>query len=119
MTQRQARESSSRFVLCGDPRFGWNGDTGFVVEKRQRWPVSGNMESTKEFARNLREAGNAVDANGKRNEKQHLYRNVIAVLAGHEHVHRVDKIRKSVMQYITVPGFEGGLRRVTVEDMRN
>ncbi len=87
--------------VCGDPRWGWDADTNFETERRDRWPKGGNLLSTETFVRRVIEAPSLV-----------------ATLCGHIHEERVDTINDRVSQYVTAPGFQGACRLVTVEASR-
>lgn len=39
--------------VCGDPRWGWETDTNFETERRDRWPVAGNLPSTEAFVQRV------------------------------------------------------------------
>eukprot|EP00397_Hematodinium_sp_SG-2012_P038904 GEMP01042394.1.p1 GENE.GEMP01042394.1~~GEMP01042394.1.p1 ORF type:complete len:274 (+),score=33.02 GEMP01042394.1:362-1183(+) len=118
--------SKSKAVLMGDAKFGWNHDPSWMIEKRERWPKSGNMPSTTRFLNNLIHVHGAPGGN------------LIAILAGHEHISRTDRISQEAMQYITRGGkrrvaslhsssiyrygtyvFEGGYRIVRIQDLRH
>ena len=43
---------------------------------------------------------------------------LLAILAGHEHVSRIDDLSSQCKQYVTLPAFEGGHRKVVIEDLR-
>eukprot|EP00392_Amoebophrya_sp_AT5.2_P016518 g16784.t1 len=102
-------KDSNKFkhVLCGSPKFGWEHDTGYQVERRQRWPRGGNDKSTVKFVDEIL-TKYAVGRGG----------GVIAILAGHEHLGRVDEVSAGCKQYVSLPGFEGGRREILVEDWR-
>lgn len=102
-------------VLCGDPRYSQAGDRGWQVERRERWPPGGASAAT---ARLLDELPRLAAPRGP----------LLAVLAGHEHLHRADVLgppclacpeREGLVQYVSLPGFEGGHRIVQVRDERS
>jgi predicted phosphodiesterase len=81
---------------CGDPSWGWETDRNFSIERRERWPKSGNLKSTTDF----------VERIGKTT-------NLIAVLAGHTHKARADKLSESAAQYVAQAACNGGSRLIT------
>mmetsp|Transcript_23479 Transcript_23479/g.43255 ORF Transcript_23479/g.43255 Transcript_23479/m.43255 type:complete len:402 (+) Transcript_23479:106-1311(+) len=123
-------------VLCGDPRYGWDNDNTWHIERRQRWPRSGTSVSTKRFIEDLTNRFGVPRGP------------LLGVLSGHEHVHRADALGASrtsaltcqrgeplqcedvagyqpgtplhegLVQYVTEAGFHGGHRLVEVRDAR-
>ncbi|MCX6899869.1 MAG: metallophosphoesterase [Verrucomicrobia bacterium] len=81
---------------CGHPSWGWETDRNFAIERRERWPKSGNLQSTTEFVQRVRKTGNLV-----------------AVLAGHTHKARTDKLSDSAVQYVAQATCDGGSRLIT------
>jgi UDP-2,3-diacylglucosamine pyrophosphatase LpxH len=81
---------------CGDPLWGWETDRNFSIERRERWPKSGNLKSTTDFANRVGKTAN-----------------LIAVLAGHTHKARTDKLSDSATQYVTQAAYDGGSRLIT------
>ena len=86
---------------CGNPSWGWDTDRNFAIERRERWPKSGNMKSTTDFVDRVRKT-----------------ENLIAVLAGHTHKARTDKLSDSATQYVTQAACDGGSRFVTFAPLR-
>jgi predicted MPP superfamily phosphohydrolase len=84
--------------LCGDPRWGWDADRNYQIERRERWSKTGNRQSTLEFVARVKTAPNLV-----------------AVLAGHTHRNAEVRLSDSAMQYVTRAACDGGYRRVTFE----
>ena len=91
-----ANTGASASSCCGNPVWGWETDHGFAIERRERWSKSGNLKSTTDF----------VDRVGKTG-------NLIAVLAGHTHKARAEKLSDSAVQYIAQAACNGGSRLVT------
>ena len=83
---------------CGDPRWGWETDKNYVIERRRRWPKSGNLSSTVAFVDRV-----------KRTE------NLVAVLAGHIHVPSEERLSESAMQYVTAAAYDGSYRLVALQ----
>ncbi len=79
--------------LCGDPAWGAKRDRNWETERRERWPVTGNLPSTEEFLSCVASSPNLV-----------------AVLCGHIHESRVDRVSDVANQYVTAPGFARGHR---------
>ncbi len=86
---------------CGNPDWGWDQDKGFELERRQRWPKSGNSPATVDFVNTLPAAGNLV-----------------AVLTGHHHQSRATWLSGTAVQYVTAAGFGGGSRLITLTPRR-
>ena len=85
-------------VACGDPRWGWEKDKNYVIERRQRWSKSGNLPSTVAFVERV-----------KRTE------NLVAVLAGHIHVPWEERLSDSAMQYVTAAAYDGSSRLIILQ----
>eukprot|EP00403_Amphidinium_massartii_P005473 CAMPEP_0178373156 /NCGR_PEP_ID=MMETSP0689_2-20121128/1720_1 /TAXON_ID=160604 /ORGANISM="Amphidinium massartii, Strain CS-259" /LENGTH=407 /DNA_ID=CAMNT_0019993095 /DNA_START=101 /DNA_END=1321 /DNA_ORIENTATION=+ len=128
--------SNTMQILCGDPRYGWDNDRTWNVERRQRWPRSGTSASTKRFIDDLVHRFGVPQGP------------LLAVLGGHEHDHRADALGASrtltlscklgeplqcesatgfeadvplhegLVQYVTEAGFRGGYRLIEVRDAR-
>ena len=81
---------------CGDPRWGWDADLTYQIERRQRWSKSGNLKSTVDFV-----------------ERVKTTPNLVAVLAGHTHRARADRLSPSAVQYVAQAACDGGSRLVT------
>ncbi|MBN2376176.1 MAG: metallophosphoesterase [Sedimentisphaerales bacterium] len=94
-------------MQCGNPDWGSEVDKGYKIERRQRWPKEGNLKSTMEFVKAVASADNLV-----------------AVLCGHTHAARADKVNPlaypeissaGAMQYVVRAGAVGGYRVVYFE----
>ncbi|MCX6908484.1 MAG: metallophosphoesterase [Verrucomicrobia bacterium] len=81
---------------CGDPSWGWETDRSYAIERRERWSKRGNLKSTTDFVDRVGKAGN-----------------LIAVLAGHTHKARADKLSDSATQYVAQAACNGGSRLIT------
>ncbi len=86
---------------CGDPRWGWDSDRNYQIERRERWSSRGNLPSTVEFVRRVKSTPN-----------------LIAVLAGHTHRARADRLSTSAVQYVVRAACDGGSRLLTFEPSR-
>lgn len=84
-------------AACGHPRWGWETDKNYDVERRERWPKSGNLPSTVAFVDRV-----------KRTE------NLVAVLAGHIHVPWVERLSDPAVQYGTAAAYDGSSRVITL-----
>ena len=73
-------------------------DKNYIVERRERWPKSGNLPSTVAFVERV-----------KRTE------NLVAVLAGHIHVPWEERLSESAMQYVTAAAYDGSSRLITMQ----
>jgi predicted MPP superfamily phosphohydrolase len=96
---------SFRSLQCGHPNWGSQRDRNYKIERRQRWPETGNFKSTMGFVRQVAQSNNLV-----------------AILCGHIHSARVDRVTPlafpettspSALQYTTRAGAVGGHRLVT------
>lgn len=81
---------------CGDPRWGWDTDRNFTIERRERWPKGGNLKSTEAFLKHTQTAGN-----------------LIAVLAGHTHRAHAEELSASAVQYVARAACDGAYRLVS------
>jgi len=79
--------------LSGDPAWGAETDRNWETERRERWPTTGNLPSTKDFLADVAAAPQ-----------------VVAVLCGHIHEARVDPVSATANQYVVAPGYAGGCR---------
>lgn len=123
-------------VRCGDPRYGHDGDTGWQVERRERWPREGAPPATQRFLEDL--VRRFAAPHGP----------LVGILSGHEHTHRADTLGKTwtapcggdespqcehrggdglnpnepvhegLVQYVTHAACDGGHRIVEVRDAR-
>ncbi|MDA0709279.1 MAG: metallophosphoesterase [bacterium] len=78
--------------LCGNPAWGYATDRNYAVERRERWPISGNLPSTTAFLETVKTTPNLV-----------------AILCGHTHQNR-EAAHSNAVQYETRAGFLGGYR---------
>ena len=94
-------------IQCGNPDWGSKADKGFEIERRQRWPEEGNLKSTMDFVKAVASSDNLV-----------------AVLCGHTHQPRVDKVTPLAFpevssvwaeQYVVRASAVGGYRLVYFE----
>ena len=79
----------------GDPRWGAEYDEYYKNEKRERWPESGNKGTTCQFLTEILEC-----------------KNLLAILAGHDHSAKAAKINPSAYQYLTKASYSGAYRYV-------
>ncbi len=89
-----------RVNTCGDPRWGYESDRNFEVERRLRWSKSGNLKSTTEFLSFVKSAPN-----------------LIAVITGHTHRARVDTLNSNLLQYRTQAAYSGAHRIIKFEPL--
>merc|ERR1712232_160280 len=75
---------NTKDIICGDPRFGFLGDTGWQVERRERWPHGGTSRSTMQFLEDLMHRFAAPHGP------------LLAILSGHEHLHRADALGNTI-----------------------
>lgn len=131
-----ATPKNAKEVLCGDPRYTHDSDRGWHVERRERWPRSGSSASTLAFLEDL--VHRFAAPRGP----------VLAVLGGHEHIHRADALgpgrpvamecddrvpprctgnghrfglplHEGMVQYVTPAASEGGHRILNIRDARS
>ena len=69
---------------CGDPAWGWDTDTNYEIERRERWPKEGNLPSTMAFVDMVKKS-----------------KNLCAILAGHIHKAHEEVVSETAVQYIT------------------
>ncbi|MBN2416003.1 metallophosphoesterase [bacterium] len=82
-------------ATCGDPRWGWDMDKNYEVERRERWSRGGNSAYTVQFLEAVRACPTLV-----------------AILAGHTHKPAAGRISETAVQYITGRSADGGHRQV-------
>jgi predicted MPP superfamily phosphohydrolase len=81
-------------MSCGHPDWGWESDRGFEIERRQRWPKTGNLPSTVEFVREVVSSPH-----------------VVGTFAGHWHrFHSASW--KDFHQHLALPAFSGQSRMI-------
>ena len=94
-------------ILCGNPDWGSKTDRNYKIERRQKWSEEGNLKSTMDFIKTVSTSNN-----------------LIAVLCGHTHKARADRINPlafkkisspSAIQYVACAGAVGGYRLVYFE----
>jgi hypothetical protein len=86
-------------VTMGDPRWGAKSDKNYQTEKREPWLESGNLRATCEFLIEILSC-----------------RNLLAVLAGHIHIARQDRISVSAYQYLSKASFSGAYRFIELKN---
>jgi len=94
-------------ITCGHPDWGSKTDRGYKIERRQKWSEEGNLKSTMDFIKTVSTSNN-----------------LIAVLCGHTHKARADRVNPlafknisspSAIQYVASAGAVGGYRIVYFE----
>lgn len=81
-------------MCCGHPNWGWDADRGYEIERRQRWPKSGNRKSTLDFVKAVMDS-----------------RSVVGIFAGHWHrLHSVSNYGPA--QHLALPAFSGQSRLI-------
>lgn len=85
--------SRNSVSTIGDPRWGSEYDKNYITEKRERWPESGNLNSTYQFLIELLSC-----------------RKLLAVFAGHVHTAIQSRFSVSAYQYITKASLSGAYR---------
>lgn len=93
-----AAARSKSVSTCGDPRWGWATDKNYAIERRRRWSKRGNLPSTVTFVERVKRT-----------------KNLVAVLAGHIHVPREERLSESAMQYVTAAAYDGLSRLVAFQ----
>ena len=86
---------------CGDPRWGWDMDHGYEAERRERWSRTGNDSTTLEFCKKVMNSNNLV-----------------AILTGHTHIPRADKVSETAVQYVSGIATNGQHRIVTFKHLQ-
>jgi len=101
--------SFSSRLTCGHPDWGSKTDRNYKIERRQKWPEEGNLKSTMDFVKSISSS-----------------KNLIAILCGHTHKPRADRINPlafkkitspSAIQYVVRAGLVGGSRLVYFEGL--
>lgn len=77
----------------GDPNWGYDTDRNYALERRERWPKSGNKPSTVEFVREVMESEGIV------------------IFAGHTHRGRTD-IEGGMVQFVSDISADGRTRMI-------
>lgn len=85
---------------CGDPRWGWDMDKNYEVERRERWSRDGNLPSTVQFL-----------------EAAKKCTNLVAILAGHTHRPSADQFSEKAVQYVTGRSADGQHRIVVFKPL--
>ncbi len=85
---------------CGDPRWGWDSDKNYEIERRERWSRDGNLPSTVQFLKAAKKCTN-----------------LIAILAGHTHRPSVDQFSEIAVQYVTGRSADGQHRLVVFKPL--
>ncbi len=83
-----------RGASCGNPHWGWETDRGYEIEQRERWPKSGNLQSTLDFVKLVENSPCPL-----------------TVLGGHNHRPITEVLSPSTVQY-TTDAAKGGAARV-------
>lgn len=87
-----------QILTCGDPRWGWESDRNFRIEKRERWSKDGNLTSTLQFLESAKSSTK-----------------IVSILAGHTHEASIDKFSKTAGQYVTGEALNGQYRLIVFE----
>lgn len=87
----------SPLLSCGNPLWGFKTDTGYLLEKREQFPESGNLPTTMAVMRMINES-----------------RKVVAVLSGHIHKPRIELLNINFKQYSTPASVLGGYQIIRV-----
>lgn len=90
---------NNELYTIGDPRWGFDYDReNYITERRERWSVEGNRRETIEF---LLEVVSC--------------KNLIAVLAGHDHSAMNKKLSPSANMYLTKASYSGAHRLIEIK----
>jgi hypothetical protein len=82
-------------MSCGHPDWGWDADRGYEIERRLRWPKTGNSKTTEAF---VKEVGESQE--------------VVGVFAGHWHRFHSAASPKGPHQHLALPAFSGQYRMI-------
>jgi len=85
---------SSMRMCCGHPKWGAAVDQNDVIERREKWPASGNKKSTVDFLKEVMAAPKLA-----------------GVFAGHWHQYYTIA-QNNVTQHLALPGFNGQFRLI-------
>lgn len=75
---------------CGNPKWGWDADRGYEVERRLRWPKNGHTKTTMDFHKEVFATSN-----------------LLGIFAGHTHKQSLDVVN-GIPQFVTDPNAAGG-----------
>lgn len=90
--------NQKNITVCGAPHWGWDTDKNYRIEKRERWSKMGNLSTTLNFIKTVKNSSN-----------------LIAVLAGHTHKNQINSISEQVNQYVTGSSVNGHYRLMRFE----
>ncbi|GAA5221141.1 metallophosphoesterase family protein [Membranihabitans marinus] len=82
-------------ICCGHPDWGWEADDSSEIERRQRWPKSGNSSSTVSFLKEVMSS-----------------KNILGVFTGHWH-HTRNTSYRGIHQYFAGPNLNGQYRKIS------
>lgn len=85
---------------CGDPRWGWDMDDNYEIERRERWSRHGNLPSTVQFLEAAKKCAS-----------------LIAILAGHTHRPSADQFSETAVQYVTGRSADGQHRLIVFKPL--
>lgn len=82
-------------LCCGHPDWGWHADKNYEIERRLRWPKSGNLPSTTAFVQEVSES-----------------KEVVGIFAGHWHRFHSVSSPNGPHQHLALPAFSGQYRLI-------
>ena len=79
---------------CGNPKWGWETDRNFDLERRPRWPKTGHTTTTMDFHKEVFAA-----------------KNLLGIFAGHTHKQSLDVVN-GIPQFVTAANAMGGFLEI-------
>lgn len=79
---------------CGHPKWGWDTDRNFTIERRERWPKSGHTPTTMNFHKEVFSSPN-----------------LLGIFAGHTHSQSLDVVN-GIPQFVTPANATGGFLEI-------
>ena len=79
---------------CGNPKWGWEADKSFELERRPKWPKTGHTTTTMDFHKEVFAATN-----------------LLGIFAGHTHKQSLDVVN-GIPQFVTVANAMGGFMEI-------
>ncbi len=86
-------------MCCGHPDWGSAVDKNYSIERRERWPESGNLPSTVEFVRQVMDS-----------------KSLAGLFTGHWHQYR-SIISSSIHQHLALPALNGSYRIIRLQPL--
>jgi 3',5'-cyclic AMP phosphodiesterase CpdA len=86
-------------MCCGHPAWGAAADKNYIIERRERWPETGNKPSTEQFVAQVMKS-----------------KNIVGVFSGHWHQYR-SVTNSGIQQHLTLPALSGSHRVIRFQPL--